>query len=71
MHTFVVDDKDHPQMIKICTELCQGSCLIEDICHILNYCCMMWKKKRCFICHHAEKLAIAFRLISRTSGTPL
>jgi len=50
---------------------CQGSCLIEGICHILNYCCMMWKKKRCFICHHAEKLAIAFRRISRTSGTPL
>jgi hypothetical protein len=33
----------------------------------------MWKKKkRCFhLCHHTEKLAIAFGLINPAPGTPL
>jgi hypothetical protein len=34
---------------------------------------MMWrKKKKCFIlCHHSEKLAIAFGLMSTDPATPL
>ncbi len=30
VHTFVVDDQDHPQMIKICTELTRLSRLMSD-----------------------------------------
>jgi hypothetical protein len=41
-------------------------------CLVQNLFCMMWKmKKKLFhLCHHNEKLAIAFGLINPNHGTP-
>jgi hypothetical protein len=54
VHTIVVDIQDHPQMTEFHAELqsCQGSCIMQGMCHLQNLFCMMWqrKKKRCFIC---------------------
>jgi hypothetical protein len=45
VHTFVVDDHDHPQMIEIHAQNCRAihdahTCLVEDSFW------MMWKKKK-------------------------
>jgi hypothetical protein len=44
VHTFVVDDQDHPQMLEIYAELKSLSGLMHDalgMCHILQLCYMM------------------------------
>ncbi len=53
VHTFVVHNQDHPQMIEVCAEpqrLSWGSCIMWGTWLILNWFCKMWKKKkRCSI----------------------
>jgi hypothetical protein len=55
VHTFVVDDQDHPKMTEICAELKRLSGLMHDAESVpYTLCCMLWmkkkKKKRCFTC---------------------
>jgi hypothetical protein len=61
MHTFVVDNQDHLQMIEIHSELQRLSGLLHDagyVCKRVNLLCLM--KKRCFICANTSvKHAIA------------
>ncbi len=75
VHKFVVDDQDHPQMIEICAELKRLSELMYDagvfdiqkiVLHDVEE-----EEKVLHLCHHSEKLAIAFGLINTTPGTPL
>ncbi|CAK9278386.1 unnamed protein product [Sphagnum jensenii] len=60
VHTFVVDNQEHPVMIEIHAELqdCQGLCMMQE-------------EKAFHLCHHSEKLAIAFGLINTAPGSPL
>jgi hypothetical protein len=76
VHTFVVDDQDHPQMIEICAELKRLSGLMYDVeyvPYILNLCYMTWKKKKkvFHLCYHRKKLAVEFELINTAPGTQL
>jgi hypothetical protein len=76
VHTFVVDDQDHPQMIEICAELKRLSGLMYDVeyvPYILNLCYMTWKKKKkvFHLCYHRKKLAVEFGLINTAPGTQL
>jgi hypothetical protein len=75
VHTFVVDDQDHPQMIEIHTELWRMSGLMHDAGYVL---CTKFvlhdveeNKKVFHLCHHSKKLAIAFGLINTAFGIPL
>ncbi len=75
VHTFVVDDQDHPQMPEIHAELQRLSGHMHDagyrtckkfIMHDVD------EEEKVFrLCHHSEKLAIAFGLINSAPGTPL
>jgi pentatricopeptide repeat protein len=74
VHTFVVDDQDHPQMIEIHAELQRLSGLMHDAGHVT---CPKFvlhdveEEKLFHLCHHSEKLAIAFGLINTAPSTPL
>ncbi len=75
VHTFVVDDQDHPQMIEIHAELQRLSGLMHDAGHVT---CTKFvlhdveeEEKVFHLCHHSEKLAIAFGLINTAPSTPL
>jgi hypothetical protein len=75
VHTFVVDDQDHPQMIEIRAELQRLSGLMHDAGYVP---CTKFvlhdveeEEKGFHLCHHSEKLAIAFGLINTAPGTPL
>ncbi|CAM6035383.1 unnamed protein product [Sphagnum compactum] len=75
VHTFVVDDQDHPQMPKIHAELQRLSGHMHDagyrpckkfIMHDVD------EEEKVFrLCQHSVKLAIAFGLINSAPGTPL
>ncbi|CAK9861256.1 unnamed protein product, partial [Sphagnum jensenii] len=75
VHTFVVDDQDHPQMPEIHAELQRLSGHMHDagytpckksIMHDVD------EEEKVFrLCHHREKLAIAFGLINSAPGTTL
>ncbi|CAN5972805.1 unnamed protein product [Sphagnum jensenii] len=75
VHTFVVDDQDHPCMLEIHAELER---LLEHMTHegyvpeteIVLHDVEQEEDMLC-LCHHSEKLAIAFGLISTPPGTPL
>ncbi|CAM6040507.1 unnamed protein product [Sphagnum compactum] len=75
VHTFVVEDRDHPQMIEIHAELQRLSELMHDSgyvpCTELVLDDVEGEGKVLRLCHHSEKLAIAFGLINTPPGTPL
>ncbi len=75
VHTFVVEDRDHPQMIEIHAELQRLSGLMHDSgyvpCTELVLDDLGEEEKVFRLCHHSEKLAIAFGLINTAPGTPL
>jgi hypothetical protein len=51
MHTFVVDNQDHPLMIEIHAELQRLSGLLHDAGHVCKRLNLFWlMKKRFFIC---------------------
>ncbi|CAK9227338.1 unnamed protein product [Sphagnum troendelagicum] len=75
VHTFVVDDQHHLQMIEIHAELKRLSGLmhyagyVPDTNFVLHD---VEEEEKVFnLCHHSEKLAIAFGLINSAPGTPL
>jgi pentatricopeptide repeat protein len=75
VHTFVVDDQDHPQIIEIHAELkrlygqMQEAGYVPDTKFVLHD--VEEEEKVFHLCHHSEKLAIAFGLINTAPGTPL
>ncbi|CAM6015544.1 unnamed protein product [Sphagnum balticum] len=75
VHTFVVDDQDHPQMIEIHAELQRLSGLMHDAGYVpdTNFALhdVEEEEKLFHLCHHSEKLAIALGLINTPPGTPL
>jgi hypothetical protein len=75
VHTFVIDDQDHPKMLEIHVELQRLSRHMHDagykpckkfIMHDVDE-----EEKVFHLCHHSEKLAIAFRLINSAPSTTL
>ncbi|CAM6054309.1 unnamed protein product [Sphagnum tenellum] len=75
VHTFVVDDQEHPQISQIHAQLKRLSGLMHDagyvpvtefVLHDVEE-----ESKVFHLCHHSEKLAIAFGLINTDPGTPL
>ncbi|CAK9217321.1 unnamed protein product [Sphagnum troendelagicum] len=75
VHTFVVDDQHHPQMIEIHAELKRLSGLMHDAGYMPDTNFVLHdvevEEKVFYLCHHSEKLAIAFGLINSVPGTPL
>ncbi len=74
VHTFVVDDQDHPVMIEIHAELQRLSVLMHDAGYVPSMKFVLHDvevEKAFHLCHHSEKLAIAFGLINRAHGSPL
>jgi pentatricopeptide repeat protein len=75
VHTFVVQGQDHPQMIEIHAELQRLSGLMHNAgyvpCTELVLDDVEEEEKVSHLCHHSEKLAIAFGLINTAPGTPL
>jgi pentatricopeptide repeat protein len=75
VHTFVVDDQIHPQMIKIRAELKRLSGLMHDAGYVPDTKFVLHdveeEEKVFHLCHHSSKLAIAFGLMSTDPGTPL
>ncbi len=76
LHMFVVEDQDHPQMIEIHAELQRLLRLMHAWCWYMP--CTKFilhdvedEKNAFHLCHHREKLAIAFGLINTTPGSPL
>ncbi len=75
VHTFVVDNQDHPQMIEIHRELQRLSGLMHDI-RCVPYTKLALhnveeEEKLFLLCHHSKKLVIACGLINRAPGIPL
>jgi len=75
VHMFVADNQDHPEMIEIHAKLQRLSGLMHDAGYVpctefvLND---VEEEEKVFpLCHHSEKLAIAFGLINTAPGTPL
>ncbi|CAK9857649.1 unnamed protein product [Sphagnum jensenii] len=65
VHTFVVDDQDHPQITQIHAELPRLSGQMHDVQHTRFVLHGVDEEEKLFhLCHHSEKLAIAFGLIS-------
>jgi len=75
VHTFVVDDQDHPQMVEICAELKRLSGLMHDAGYVPHSTIVLHdveeEEKVSHLCHHSENLTIAFRLFNTAPGTPL
>ncbi|CAM6035145.1 unnamed protein product [Sphagnum compactum] len=75
VHTFVVEDRDHPQMIEIHGELQRLSGLMHDAGYVPCTKFLLHdveeEEKVFHLCHHSEKLAIALGLINTAPGTPL
>jgi hypothetical protein len=75
MHTFVVEDQDHPHMIEIHAELQRLSGLMHHVGYAPSTKFILHdveEEEMVFhLCHHSEKLAIAFGLINTAPGTPL
>ncbi|CAM6073835.1 unnamed protein product [Sphagnum tenellum] len=75
IHTFVVDDQDHPQMVEIHAELKRLSGQMKDAGYVpvtkLVLHDVEEEEKLFQSCHHSEKLAIAYGLISTPPYTPL
>jgi len=75
VHTFVVDDQDHPQISEIRAELKRLSGWMHEEGYVPETKFVLHdveeEEKVSQLCHHSEKLAIAFGLISTPSHTPL
>ncbi len=77
VHTFVVDNQDHPHMIEIHAELQRSSRLMHNAGYVpstkfvLHDVAEEEEEKVFHLCHHAKKLGIAFGLINTAHGTPL
>jgi hypothetical protein len=75
VHTFIVDDQDHPQMVEICAELKRLSGLMHNAGYVpytkFELHDVEEEEKVFHLCYHIEKLAIAFGLINTAPGTPL
>jgi hypothetical protein len=75
VHMFVVDDQDHPQISEIHAELKRLSRHMDDAGYVPNTKFVLHdveeEEKRLHSCHHNQKLAIAYGLISTPLDTPL
>jgi pentatricopeptide repeat protein len=75
VHTFVVDDQEHPQINEIHAELKTLSVQMKDAGYVPDITFMLHdveeEEKLFHLCHHSEKLAIAYGLISMPPGTPI
>jgi DNA-binding response OmpR family regulator len=76
VHTFVVDNQDHPQMIEIHAELQRLSRLMHNAGYVPSIKFVLHdvaeeEEKVFHLCHHAKKLAISFGLINTACGTAL
>jgi pentatricopeptide repeat protein len=75
VHTFVVDDQDHPCMLEIHAELERLSKHMTHEGYVPETEIFLHDVEQeedvLHLCHHSEKLAIAFGLISTPPGTPL
>ncbi|CAK9267147.1 unnamed protein product [Sphagnum jensenii] len=75
VHRFVVDDQQHPQLAEIHAELKRLSQQMNDIGYVPDTKFVLHdieeEEKVLHLCHHSEKLAIGFGLISTPPGTPL
>jgi hypothetical protein len=75
VHTFVVDDQDHPQMTEIHAELKRLSVLVHNVGYVPYSKFVLHdveeEEKVFHLCYHSEKLAIAFVLINTAPGIAL
>jgi hypothetical protein len=74
VHTFVVDDQGHPQIIEIHAELLRLSGLMHDAGYMpcTEFVLDDVEEEKVFpLCHHSENLAIALGLLNTPPGTPL
>ncbi len=75
VHTFVVDDQDHPQMTEIHAELKRLSGLMHNVGYVPHSKFILHdleeEEKVFHLCYHSEKLAIAFVLINTAPGIAL
>jgi pentatricopeptide repeat protein len=73
MHSFTVDDQNHPQIVAIRAELKKLAVQMEEIGYVPDTKFVLHdveeEEKVARLCHHSEKLAIAFGLISTPPGT--
>ncbi|CAM6036345.1 unnamed protein product [Sphagnum compactum] len=75
VHMFVLNDQDHPNMIDVHAELKRLSQQMHEAGYVPDTSFglhdMEEEEKASHLCHHSEKLAIAFGLINTPPGTPL
>jgi pentatricopeptide repeat protein len=75
VHSFVVDDRVHPQMTEIRAELSRLSWQLNDAGYMPDTRFVLHdvdeEEKLMQLCHHSEKLSVAFGLISTPPGTSL
>ncbi len=75
VHSFTVDDQEHPQIIEICEELKRLSGQMKELGCVPDTKFVLHdvedEDKMLGLGHHSEKLAIAFGLISTPPGTTL
>eukprot|EP01018_Ginkgo_biloba_P026248 Gb_03927 [translate_table: standard] len=75
VYAFLVGDRSHPQTQKIYAKLdilyaqMKGAGYVPDTSFVLHD--VEEEQKEHILCHHSEKLAIAFGLINTSPGTPL
>ncbi|XP_057841967.2 pentatricopeptide repeat-containing protein At2g22070 [Cryptomeria japonica] len=75
VHAFCVGDRSHPQTKEIYAKLAELSWEMKaagyfpDSKHVLNN--VEEEEKELFLCHHSEKLAIAFGLLNTPPGTTI
>ncbi|XP_059068267.1 pentatricopeptide repeat-containing protein At4g13650-like [Cryptomeria japonica] len=75
VHAFCVGDRSHPQSKEIYAMLeklaweMKAAGYFPNSRHLLN--AVEEEEKELFLCHHSEKLAIAFGLLSTASGTTI
>jgi hypothetical protein len=75
VHTFVVEDRNHPQMIEIHAELQRLSGLMHDVGYVPCTKSILHdvkeEEKVFHLWHHCVKLAVVVGLINTAPGTPL
>eukprot|EP01018_Ginkgo_biloba_P000473 Gb_25129 [translate_table: standard] len=75
VHTFFVRDRSHPLTEEIYAKLDELTLQMKDTGYVPDTDFVLHdveeEQKEQFLCHHSEKLAIAFGLIVTTPGTPL
>ncbi|XP_057862799.2 pentatricopeptide repeat-containing protein At5g48910 [Cryptomeria japonica] len=75
VHTFLVGDRSHPQTKEIYEKLeelsqeLKAEGYLPDSRHVAND--VEDEEKELFLCHHSEKLAIAFGLLNTSPGTTI